>query len=746
MRRHPKIIFASAVITGAFLFSSTLTATEPLSIDCLSVSAETGKVIERYKGAGERTLIQIQDVHAHFTAQENIAAILEHLRTGFQVDKVALEGAWTSTELPQSRAIPTSREKQLLARTLLENNLITGPIYAALLSPLPIQLTGIEDAELYEQNRTLYLAHLEALPEINKKLAAYHERMIRSQKMLWNRDLLSFAGQVSKFRELGDLGSYLPETLNAAAQHDISTADFDQILLIKEIMAKEKQLRGDRLQDEIRSLIRDFKNTPYSMEELLRGNKIPEERLGFYPEIKTLRELTVLKDRISLAALREQMDTLAETIVRALAKTEDELALWDKNKRFFVARDILLLQATPDTLRLAEKELSLIREEFNSARLSRELELCLKFYAIVKQRDDIFMKKILESPHLQGTLAVVTGGFHTDGLSEKLRKAGISYITISPELGNEKWSETLYEQRMTEDLAAGLTASALKEKDIASRENEEGKIVAREPATSVPEPSSSSPAPQTVHDQTLSDLRNRLEVVDERFPPAFATLTATRNIQTALEVYQGRKTPAVSDTSSPAHGQASGLGALLNHDGAPLDFETFRRLPKEVQRSILANALEESSAISRPKIVVVARASVLKNLIDEKNAGPYVRELVARDFLATAMDIPPATLPEELLGGPGIRRYEDSPGIAEVLSSQDLRRRTGKIPPVVIDSEYESHRLLVLQASVPSLLLYRLLEPGSWLYEAAVKNPGFLSLLENLVAEILSEGLVQRAA
>ncbi len=741
MKRHPKILFAAWVISWAFLFSSTLTATEPLSIDCLSVSAETGKVLERYKGPGERTLIQIQDVHAHFTAQENIAAILEHLRTGFQIDHVALEGAWTSTAFPQSQAIPTSREKQLMARTLLENNLVTGSIYAALLSPLPIQLVGMEDAELYEQNRTLYLAHREALPEINKKLAAHHERMIRSQKMLWNRNLLSFAERVSKFRETGDLGAYLPEALNAAAQNDFSTADFDQILLVKEIMNKEKQLREDKLQVEIKSLIRDFKNTPYSLEELLRGNKIPEERLGFYPEIKTLRELTVLKDRISLAALREQMDTLSETILHALAQTGDELSLWEKTKRFFFARDILLLQATPDTLRLAEKELSLIREEFDSARLSRELELCLKFYAIVKQRDDIFMKKILEDSRLQGTLAVVTGGFHTDGLSAKLRKAGISYITISPELGGEKWSETLYEKRMTEDPGAELITNALKKEDIPPRENKEEKITARAPA-----PSSSSSVSRTVHDQTLSDLRNRLEIVDERFPPAVATLAATRNIQTALEVYQGRRAPVVSDTFSPTRGQASGLKSLLSHAGAPLNAETFRRLPREAQRSVLANALEESSAISRPKIVVVARASVLKDLIGGKNAGPYVRELVARDFLATAMDIPPASLPEELLSGPGLRRYEDSLGIAEVLSSQDLRRRTGKVPPLVIDSEYESHRLLVLQASVPSLRLYRLLEPGSWIYEAALKNPGFLSLLENLVAEILSEGLVQQAA
>ena len=66
----------------------------------LAVPEEIGKVQERFTGGPTtqadghpRTIIQIQDVHAHATAQQNIAAILERLRAVFGIEKVALEGA-----------------------------------------------------------------------------------------------------------------------------------------------------------------------------------------------------------------------------------------------------------------------------------------------------------------------------------------------------------------------------------------------------------------------------------------------------------------------------------------------------------------------------------------------------------------------------------------------------------------------------------------------------------------------------
>ena len=47
------------------------------SISNLAIPKDLGKIEIRKFGTSSRWIIHIQDVHAHFTAQENIAAILD---------------------------------------------------------------------------------------------------------------------------------------------------------------------------------------------------------------------------------------------------------------------------------------------------------------------------------------------------------------------------------------------------------------------------------------------------------------------------------------------------------------------------------------------------------------------------------------------------------------------------------------------------------------------------------------------
>ncbi|HXV27565.1 MAG TPA: hypothetical protein VD913_01230, partial [bacterium] len=131
-----------------------------LKVQDLAIPKTLGKIDERFTGQSQRWVIHIQDVHAHYTAQENIAAIVDQLNAVYGIKTVAMEGGWGSTSFPQSWGLPSSREKQMLARALLEDDFLSGPAYAALFSQSPINLIGIEDAGLYEENRKIYVEHL----------------------------------------------------------------------------------------------------------------------------------------------------------------------------------------------------------------------------------------------------------------------------------------------------------------------------------------------------------------------------------------------------------------------------------------------------------------------------------------------------------------------------------------------------------------------------------------------------------
>lgn len=695
-----------------------------LALSNLSVPEETGKVQERFVGKpASRMVIQIQDVHANTTAQQNIAAILERLRVVFGVKTAALEGAWVSTSLPKSHAIPTSREKQLLAGTLLEDDRISGPVYAAIMSPEAITLVGVEDKASYEKNRSLFLAHLEKAKEIDGKLAAYGNSLRASQSSTWGPELLAFGNAFGKFRETSDLGKFLPLLLNASDTLGVDSSDLTQVLLLRDITALEKSFTKERLEKEVGQVIKKYKNRPWTLEELIRGGKIPPGEIGLYPEIKKLTLLYQLRDKVSLRDLTDQIGILTGRVLERLAKTPEERALWEKTERFYLAKKVLLLQATPEDIKAYDNTRAFLETELAGAGLAESLALSLDFYSTVKNRDEIFFRKIMSDPALTGDIAVVTGGFHTDGLSQKFRDSGISYITIMPELGGTSMNEKLYETRMKED-----------------RETGNGKRVTQ--PFNVPR----STSPASADGQTLSERQNDIATIDKNFPPAFEILKQTKDVRRASARFAG---DFVVVSRADRVADATARGAFRRSLGPDLvSVSTFREsafmaMPRLEQLETVRQWLARADHAEQ-KVMLVSSVSALKGILADTRSEARVKEIVARgDILALAQDVPVTDMPELLLSTRGIDRFE-SPDIASLLGAPRFERLAKKRPFVIMRNGYQNGTYVVLPEHPSSLVLYRIVTLDDRLYQSA-RNPEFLALLQSLVGDILSQELPKRS-
>ncbi len=698
-----------------------------LSLSNLAVPEEIGKVQERFTGNTARTVIQIQDVHAQATAQQNIAAILERLCTVFGIEKAALEGAWVSTSLPKSHAIPTSREKQLLAGTLLEDDRISGPAYAAIMSPEPITLVGIEDETSYEKNRALFLDHLGKAKEIDGKLQTYGASLQESLKSTWGPELLSFGDAFGKFRETSDLGKFFPILLKTAAAQGAASSDLAQITLVRDIMALEKSFEKERLEKEIKQVIKKYKNRPWTLEELIRGGKIPSEELGLYPEIKKLTLLYKMRDQISLQDLTSQIETLTGRILGKLVRTPEENALWKKNERFYLARRILLLQATPADIKTYESEKLVLQSELANAGLSEALSLSLDFYELVKKRDEIFFDRLVNDPSLAGNVAIVTGGFHTDGLSQRFRDAGISYITITPEFGGTPMNEKIYNERMKENPNAGN---------------------GKRNRSTFPVPRSPFPASASADGQTLSELRNAIAWIDERFSEALQVLFQTKDVRKASKVFEGQ-TVSVSKAEKITRLVAE---KRLRRSGGPgiVDISAFREsefmtLTRSEQRETVQQLMEQAHRAEQ-KAMLVSSISVLQGMLSDPRSETRVKEILARgDVLALVQDVPLEEVPEILLVPRGIERFEVQ-NINQLLSeTPKFQQIARKWPFAIMKEGYQSDRYVVLTEQPVSLILYRIIALNPNLYQAA-KNPEFLKLLQDLVTEALAQEASRKAA
>lgn len=696
-----------------------------LSLSNLAVPEELGKAQERFNGTPGRTIIQIQDVHAHAIAQQNIAAILERLRVVFGIETAALEGAWSSTSLPKSHAIPTSREKQLLAETLLAGDRISGPAYASIMSPEPVTLIGIEDETLYEKNRSIYLSHLGKVKEIDKKLRTYSASLEDSQKSVWGPELSAFGNAFGKFRETSDLGKFFPLLLKAAETQGIDISDLPQIILVRDITALEKSFEKERLETEVKQAIEKYKNRPWTIEELIRGGKISENEIGLYPEIKKLTLLYKMRDQISLQNLTDQIGTLTGRILRKLAQTPEERALWERTERFYLSKKILLLQATPEDMKTYYGEKPLLEAELATAGLSEPLALSVNFYDAVKKRDEIFFQRIMTDPTLTGNIAVVTGGFHTNGLSQKFRDAGISYITITPELGGIAMNEKLYNERMKESRGTG-----------------NGKWETQ--AFNVPR----SPFPASTDGRTLSELRNAIAWIDDRFSESYEVLLQTRDVRKAEESFLGS---VVTVSRSARISQISREGRIVPGSktgttlkASELRVREFMAKPRPEQLGTVRGWLTQGPE-RREKAMLVSSISILTRMLLEERVAKLLGEAVKDgDIIALAQDVPAKEMPEILFSMRGIDRFEATNIERLVERTPRFQQLAKKHPFAIMENGRPSEAYVVLPEKSVSLVLFRIITLNPSLYQAA-KNPAFLALLEDLVAEILSQELSKKA-
>ena len=452
MKRNSLALFLALLIATGLqpLGAEPAAGKVSLLVANLAIPESLGKIDERFQGTSSRWVIDIQDVHAHFGAQENIAAILDHLNELYGLRLVAFEGGWSTTSYPKTWALPSSREKQLLLRTLLEEDLITGAAFAAMTSKMPITLHGMEEANLYKKNLRVYLAFLKKKDAVEKQVTVFQNKLSREKAEVFNPELQQFDRELVKFRENPkSIDKFFPLLLNQADTLKLAIASLPQIDLFRKMTALEKSIDKEKLKSEAQRLTQENKQNRLSLEELLRHGKLTGEKLAFYPNAKKQMDLIKLQDQLAHDQLFQEMEKLVGMIKERLFQKDEERALDARFTRFLTAKKLISLKATPDDLKQYLAEKTTIQGELDDPLLAQALRWGSRFYHLAQKRDQIFFNKITSDPALtQEDVALVAGGFHTEGLRQKLKKAGISYLVITPNIGEESPNEALYIKRL----------------------------------------------------------------------------------------------------------------------------------------------------------------------------------------------------------------------------------------------------------------------------------------------------------
>ncbi|MBI3266432.1 MAG: hypothetical protein HYZ67_05185, partial [Chlamydiae bacterium] len=240
---------------------------------------------------------------------------------------------------------------------------------------------------------------------------------------------------LKRFGELGE-GGVMKENDNPSGspyfkgrENQDDVRHYKNLELLFEEMELMKNLSWEKLEGEIQKLADSVERTAYSGKE----NEEEIKKL-----LKIEKSYAVLNRVISMEGTREDIGKVfySHLKVRGVrgVMREEQVTPSFPLKKARGRKDIQENQFVDNFIHHLKKLTQQNNLSFETPDLSEVFGAAEKFYKGVLERDEIFqekIQKIIRDKNLK-SVALVVGGFHTEGIKEKLKAANIGYWVIAP--------------------------------------------------------------------------------------------------------------------------------------------------------------------------------------------------------------------------------------------------------------------------------------------------------------------------
>ncbi len=476
---------------------------EGLNPYSLTIPEKFGKIEEVFQGTpGSPVIVHIQDAHANYEAQVNIKNILTHLSKNYNMNLIQLEGASSKLNPEIFETAYLKEANQKLADYLMREGRLSGAEAFAIESEKPVELHGIENRTLYMENlrtfRSVY-AHQAEITDYFKCLRMLAKDL---RTKLLNDELLDLTRNMEAYaKEKIDLIDYLLYLDGLAEKHKLVSLKklteitrFPNLVRIMRLHELEKQLDEKQLKKESQAIKAAFlkKTSDPKAEELLASLELKKkgmkprayfkkitalagqhgiDLLG-YPQMRAMSEFLILQDEIEHHGLFAEVHRLERIIQKQLFRTKDERHLLQLIRDMELLEQYFKLEVNREKLTYVVRHYDAMKASYIKAemdKLAQKLQVLptdykgdtLKmdqimddveyFYRVVLERDRLFVENVLAKTKGSGAdrTVLITGGFHTDGLTALLKKQNVSYLVVIPKVdvkqGNEKYIKIMTE-------------------------------------------------------------------------------------------------------------------------------------------------------------------------------------------------------------------------------------------------------------------------------------------------------------
>ena len=451
----------------------------------IDIPEKIGRIIDHYDGSDKRFIIHIEDAHCNTEAQQQIYRILSNLfyfNPSFSF--IGMEGAASTIDTAEFYVYPDKVARWNASMDYVREGRINGAeLFCLNIDDKPYSppaLEGIETPYLYARNFRAFSNAYPILEDARVFTLALSDMLNSLKPYVYSKNLQFFDLMIDRYENKAisfyDYCMYLYqqakkagipvenynefikiyESITAEQKFDITLKSSQEKALLDLLSSKMK--KDDKSEwNALQSLyLKDMVSASYyydKLQELAGKYSVPTEN---YPELKKFMEFVTISSKINQEKLVSQISDLKDDIFNKLFVTSEEKKLHYYSKNLDILNKMLALQITGkefsyyldnkddfSVYRISdfiknyalENDIHLVID-LNSVEVDKALPYVEEFYGIASSRDKILVDNALSEMEIAGANVgiVITGGFHTVGVTELLRNKGISYVSIMPNI------------------------------------------------------------------------------------------------------------------------------------------------------------------------------------------------------------------------------------------------------------------------------------------------------------------------
>ncbi len=551
----------------------------------LHIPSKLGQITESFEGKSNQTVIQIQDVHCHFEAQSNVARILDEIlkkHEGHGLEVINVEGSSGLLDTSLLSLFPDSKIKKSLALYYLKKGKINGAEFLSITKDRPLKLNGAENLNLYFENLKWFDRSLKLRRDAQETLEKTTEILDQLKEKVYNLELKKYLTQKNDYEESKtDIETYLNGVQKLSEEKNVKINDLVNVGFFLKSSRMGREIQFDKIEEERAKVIEKLlpKLDKSSQAEFLtkglylRLEKItPEEYYQYFESLLKLANIEISSTeknfnqyiqylkvfgQIQKGKLFDEMDEWENRLKEKLMQNEEEHNLEKASKYVSFLKNFYHLELTRKDLQFyqdSKKDFGIhqlkeilekqtvkyniqLGEASHVEKLEKDLADLEAFYKAAIARDAVLVEKTLESfqspvttrttQDAPRTTVLLAGGFHTEGVAQKLKEKGVSYVVITPRV-TEIRAKTPYISVMTDE------RSELENILVKEIFKKQSSVVSRQSSVKINETEGKSSSPTTNLKFATSNGQYKLTTIKKRKTVISDTDSTQQNSNTAL--------------------------------------------------------------------------------------------------------------------------------------------------------------------------------------------------------------------